>query len=372
MPFRGLFVGVDRYHSPAINWLTCAKRDAVALHAIFADNLGVGGQLLTDDSATRAAIESAFVDLAACSPDDFVVVAFSGHGSQTHELVTFDAELNRLKETCIPLDELTQWFSRIPARRMVCIIDCCFSGGMGAKVLHVDAIPRDLKSEDAFLDSFSGNGRFILTATTAHQPAWEVQSTGHGLLTHFFLEALQGAAEVVEGGRIPLYRLFEHVTRRVASSASVFGKVQQPTFRGQLDGENFWPIFHLGEAYRRAFPDSTTEPVTEDIASLAVHGFPPELTTCWAESIPSLNALQLAAINDYGVLSGDHVVISAPTSSGKTMIGELGALSGTLKRRRAVFLLPLKALVNDKYRHFTRTYGDYGLRIIRATGDVAE
>jgi replicative superfamily II helicase len=38
--------------------------------------------------------------------------------------------------------------------------------------------------------------------------------------------------------------------------------------------------------------------------------------------------LQLSAVNEYGVLRGEHVVVSAPTSSGKTMIGELAALRG--------------------------------------------
>jgi helicase len=33
MAFKGLFIGIDRYDSPEINWLSCANRDAKALHA---------------------------------------------------------------------------------------------------------------------------------------------------------------------------------------------------------------------------------------------------------------------------------------------------------------------------------------------------
>lgn len=36
MAFRGLFIGVDRYQSPAIGELNCASRDAIALNALFA------------------------------------------------------------------------------------------------------------------------------------------------------------------------------------------------------------------------------------------------------------------------------------------------------------------------------------------------
>ena len=52
------------------------------------------------------------------------------------------------------------------------------------------------------------------------------------------------------------------------------------------------------------------------------------------------------------------------------MIGELAALRHTLRRKRALFLLPLKALVADKRRHFEAVYGQFGLRIIEATGET--
>jgi helicase len=92
--------------------------------------------------------------------------------------------------------------------------------------------------------------------------------------------------------------------------------------------------------------------------------------TAWASAIPTLNQLQLDAINDFGVLSGEHLVVVAPTSSGKTMIGELAALNAVTRRQRALFLLPLKALVADKRRHFEAVYGAYGLRTIEATGET--
>jgi hypothetical protein len=79
MVFRGLFVCIDRYASPDINWLSCARRDAVALHALFTDTLGSGATLLTDETATRSAIEKQFNQLAMCEKDDVVVIAFSGH-----------------------------------------------------------------------------------------------------------------------------------------------------------------------------------------------------------------------------------------------------------------------------------------------------
>ncbi len=372
MAFYGLFVGIDRYASPEINWLNCARRDAVALHALFADNLGGNATILVDEEATRLAIEEKFKTLAACAPEDVVVIAFSGHGSETHELVTYDADRQDLAGSCIPLETLTRWFSDIPARRMICFLDCCFSGGMGAKVLKVDALPRSMDSTESLIAQLSGEGRLILTASTANEPAWEDQRSGHGLLTDHLIEALQGAEEVRQNGKISIYRLIEYVSQRVTDAAALLGKPQHPTFRGTIDSELSWPIFSSGAAFLSAFPQRGHQAVTSDIQSLASYGFPQELLQAWAGSIPSLNQLQIDAINEFNLLDGEHLIVSAPTSSGKTMIGELAALKGVLDRKRALFLLPLKALVNDKHQYFNRTYGSFGLRTIRATGEMTD
>lgn len=122
--------------------------------------------------------------------------------------------------------------------------------------------------------------------------------------------------------------------------------------------------------YRAAFPEMAHPVATADISSLASFGFPQPVIEAWAGGIPRLNQLQLDAINDYGLLRGEHVIASAPTSSGKTMLGELAAVRGALDRRRTLFLLPLKALVNDKLQQFRRVYEPFGIRTIEATGET--
>jgi helicase len=370
MAFRGLFIGIDRYRSPDINELSCARRDAVALEALFADTLGGTTVLLTDQDATSERIAAEFAALENCDPNDTVVIGFSGHGSETHELVAHDTDVNNIAATALPLDAVQEWFSRVPAKRLIFFLDCCFSGGIGAKVLHVAAKPRDLRSTEARLAQLAGNGRIIFTASSATEPAWEHGRYGHGLLTYFLMEGLRGPAELVDAGGVSLYRLLDYVTARVKAAAHQIGQPQNPTMRGQIDGELIWPVFVPGDHFFQSFPDRAPAKVTADLSSLTAHGFPDELIAAWGQAIPSLNALQIEAINDFGLLDGEHIVVSAPTSSGKTMIGELAALRHTLHRKRALFLLPLKALVADKRRQFEAVYGRYGLRIIEATGET--
>ena len=370
MTFRGLFIGIDRYQSPDINELSCARRDAIALEALFADTLGGATVLLTDQDATRERIAAEFAALEYCDADDTVVIGFSGHGSETHELVAYDTNIDNITATAIPLDAVQEWFSRIPAKRLIFFLDCCFSGGLGAKVLQVVAKPRDLRSTEAKLAQLAGNGRIIFTASSATEPAWEHGRYGHGLLTYFLMEALRGPAELLEAGRLSLYRLLDYVTARVKAAAEQIGRPQNPTMRGQIDGELIWPVFEPGRRFLEAFPTRVPTEAATELSSLVAFGFPDELISSWGRAIPSLNALQIAAINEYGLLNGEHLVVSAPTSSGKTMIGELAALRHVLGRKRALFLLPLKALVADKRRHFEAVYGPFGIRTIEATGET--
>lgn len=370
MAFKGLFIGIDRYASAEINWLSCARRDAMALYGLFMDTLGGEGTLLTDSEATVPAIRDAFEQLTQSDPDDVVVFTFSGHGTETHELVAHDTEIDDLASTTIPLTTLGEWCSRIPSRRLLIVLDCCFSGGMGAKALQVEGIARDIQSVEGKLNQISGEGRVILTASGPTQRAWESPRVGHGFLTLHLLEALRGPEEIRDGGRIGVLRLLDYVVRRVADAARQIRREQSPTVRGSFDGEFTWPVFSPGEIYRATFPEMVQPVATAEIASLAHFGFPQAVIEAWAAGIPRLNQLQLDAINEYGLLRGEHVIASAPTSSGKTMLGELAAVRGALDRRRALFLLPLKALVNDKLRQFQDVYGPFGIRTIEATGET--
>lgn len=376
---RGLFIGINRTASPYITDLAAAVRDADALHALFEDNLGGTNVKLVDEAATRGRLIEELDELArSATPNDVVVITFSGHGTDTHELVTYDADPLDFAGSCLSLDELTDRVSLIEAKHLLVILDCCFSGGAGAKVLKARLTPRGghgsgLLSADALLEQLAGTGRLILTASTAEQPAYENPVFGHGLLTYHLLQALLGPDEVVEHERVPIYNLLSYVTTRVIASASgTYAARQEPTLRGQMDGAITWPRFRPGSLFRSLFPEKSAEPVTDDIHSLKGHGIAEVVLDRWSSALPSLNELQQAVVNNAGLLDGKNVLVSAPTSSGKTMLGELAALSASQRGGRSVFLLPTRALVNEQYERFTQTYDDLGFRVVRVTGEISD
>lgn len=372
MTFYGLFLGVDRYSSPAVSWLSCASRDAQALYSLFADTFGSSSAvLLCDEQATRAAIVEDFDKrLSNSAEDDLVVITFSGHGSDDHYLVTHDADPDDLRSTSIHLDELVDLFSRVPARRIILILDCCFSGGAGARVFKHGPTTRSVKSVDDALRAIAHEGRVVITACDPNQEAIEDPFFGHGLLTWFLIDGLRGSPEVMRDGKVPILVLADYVTRRVHDEATSVGHDQRPTLRGTVDGSFSLPPLVPGAEYARRFPERSAPPVTDEVAGLEAHGVPPFVIDVWRKGIPGLNDLQQRAVNEFGVLAARNLVVSAPTSSGKTMIGELAALAGFAQRKRALFLLPLKALVSDKFVEFGAKYGALGVKIIRATGDM--
>ncbi|EES07290.1 hypothetical protein BDA96_04G260200 [Sorghum bicolor] len=68
-------------------------------------------------------------------------------------------------------------------------------------------------------------------------------------------------------------------------------------------------------------------------------------------------------------LRGSSVVVSAPTSSGKTLIAEAAAVATVARGRRLFYTTPLKALSNQKFRDFRDTFGDHNVGLL--TGDSA-
>jgi len=68
------------------------------------------------------------------------------------------------------------------------------------------------------------------------------------------------------------------------------------------------------------------------------------------------------------VLSGESVLVSAPTGAGKTLIAEFAIYRALAAQRRIIYTTPLKALSNQKYGDFIRQYGSELVGIL--TGDV--
>jgi len=106
------------------------------------------------------------------------------------------------------------------------------------------------------------------------------------------------------------------------------------------------------------------------ITELAKYKFEPRFIDLWKnDGHGELLPIQEQAIKKGKVLDGQHVVVSSPTSSGKTFIGELAAVRAASLGKRAIYLVPQKALAEEKFHEFQRKYKDFGLRTVISTRD---
>ncbi len=365
MALLSTFVGAGKYSDPDIRDLVGCTRDAIALHALFSDSVSDGiSALLIDDSATTANIRRALQDtLGGATPDDVVIFSFSGHGSHDHRLAAFDTRLSDLTNTTIGMDELAEAFKSTKAKAVLCILDCCFSGGAPAKVLEDSPIPRD---PGAPLEALVGEGRILLAASGVDQVAYENPRARHGILTKALLDLFLGAESSLD-----LLASVGDVMRTVQAEAARLGVAQTPMLMGTVKGGLLIPKLKPGKLFYAAFPELHRVTVTTDINDLLQLGFPNQIVEEWVLRYPKgFNPLQIEAINRHGIVEGNSLVVIAPTSAGKTFIGEIGAAKAIVEGRKAVFLLPYKALVNEKFDQFSALYGTkVGMRVIRCSGD---
>jgi len=109
------------------------------------------------------------------------------------------------------------------------------------------------------------------------------------------------------------------------------------------------------------------------MVDLLRYNLPLDIIELWQrQESDSLLPLQDLAVRRHNLFGSDNLLVQAPTSSGKTFIGEMAALHTALKRRQVVYLVPLKALAEEKYRAFRAKYAPYGLKVIISTRDRRE
>lgn len=88
-----------------------------------------------------------------------------------------------------------------------------------------------------------------------------------------------------------------------------------------------------------------------------------------AKDINELRPAQEKAIK-LGLFEGKSLLVCTPTASGKTLIAELAAVKTILDHNlKAVYIVPLKALGNEKFRNFKERYGKL-FKVALSVGDT--
>lgn len=101
-------------------------------------------------------------------------------------------------------------------------------------------------------------------------------------------------------------------------------------------------------------------------------GIRSELIAIWDAAYGAPTPVQHLCLSAPRLLAGDSHIIVAPTSSGKTLIGEILSVRAASRMQRAIYVVPYKAIVHEKFLDFRARYGGIGLSIVAASGDYDE
>lgn len=219
-----MLIGASEYDSPKINNLSGVVKDIEAMQRVL-ENLEIGGfkevkVLLSPNSDTmRSEIEQLFMEK--CQKDDVVLLYFSGHGYRHEDgslfFVSRNTQINpqglvRIG-TAVDAKFIHQnYMSRSKSKRQVLILDCCFSGafaeGMSAKEIS------NLNITNEIVEQLGGEGRAVLTSSTATQKSFE--DSGGGVYTRYLIEGIEtGASDSDNDGFVTVAELHEYAKRKV-------------------------------------------------------------------------------------------------------------------------------------------------------------
>jgi uncharacterized caspase-like protein len=240
---RAVVVGIDLYQDETINPLQFARKDAGAFADVLRDLIhpsDLALRVLGDKDASRAGILAAVDEtLVPGQPDDLLLFYFAGHGTREvrelghiarRYLVPHDTWAERIFSGGISLEsELARWHACFRARKVIIILDACFSGAAGGRTFTAPQYLYQAAtgSEPLRLAKLAlGEGYVILAASGEDETAREDPALGHGVFTHYLLQELRRPSPLPT---VSVFALFDRLFEAVVAHSS--GK-QSPCFRG--------------------------------------------------------------------------------------------------------------------------------------------
>ena len=225
-------IGIDEYSDPRLR-LHYAAKDAQAVHDFYVNHTPAGYKrvvpnLLLNATATKQAVEHALTTfLRSADKDDTILIYFSGHGGPEAGrpadvyLWPVNVSLDDMYPTAVQMAQVKSLVNqRYRAGRVVLIADACHAGGIGESYVKG---PGDTRAIAACLRSLaSASGRLVFSASEGAELSREDPSLGggHGVFTHFLLEALRGKGDSNGDSLVTAREAYDYVYTKVKEHTS--------------------------------------------------------------------------------------------------------------------------------------------------------
>ncbi len=225
-----VIVGVASYnHMPALRY---TDDDAYRMHSFLKSPEGGALsdsqiRILIDEDATKVKIKGAMEDIfSQAGPNDLVMLYYSGHGLKGAFIpIDFDGFNNRLDH-----EEVSEIFSRSPAKYKLCIADACHSGSLLAmKSANVGNV---LNNYYKTLSNATA-GTALIMSSKSEETSLESSGLRQGVFSHFLIRGLKGEADTDKNKVVTVDELYTFIERNVREYT---GNRQSPIIKGDYDG----------------------------------------------------------------------------------------------------------------------------------------
>ncbi len=210
---------------PGLPGLRCPAQDARGLAALLGarDRGGFEEPRVLVDRPHHEVARAIQEVLHEASGEDLVLLYFSGHGKLNRRgklhLAAANTSLRALESTSVPLSAVREFVDVSSCRRVVLLLDCCYSGAAGDAFVTKGDVQGELQIASG------GRGTYIMTASTGTEVAHERAGDEHSVFTKHVLDGIaSGRADADGDGWITVDELFDHVRREVTRETG-----QEPT-----------------------------------------------------------------------------------------------------------------------------------------------
>jgi len=236
-----LIVGIEKFKNlPIKTYLQYTVQDATDFYDFLTDSQrGAFPKnnvaLLTDEQATRKNIIRELDKIKEkAKPDDLVCVYISSHGTPPNHfggvfIVTYDSVVeprHNIWQSSISSEILEKFIQEIPAKRLIMIMDACYSNGaykdipgflpsggkslgigdedefygiskdygkklLGAKDIVIEEETKPVIQDKSLETESEGYGKVLISASSSDERSWESETINNSYFTYFFLDGLE-------------------------------------------------------------------------------------------------------------------------------------------------------------------------------------
>jgi DnaJ-domain-containing protein 1 len=202
--------------------LACPVQDVDGLSKVLASERGEFDVLALKNEPSYKILRELQRKLKQATTDDLFLLYYSGHGkpnkSNILHLTTFDTVVAELATSAISMNRIYEILSEAKCRKIVIILDCCYSGAAGQGFKGA--------VDDQLQQLNNARGTYLVTASTELQVAHESAAEGLSLFTKHLIAGLEtGEADKDGDGWVSMNELYDYVQSRVVAE----NPAQQPT-----------------------------------------------------------------------------------------------------------------------------------------------